>query len=57
VSKWTIDALLKERKDLLVEKKEDKKDGAAAADAKPDEPPTALPEPDADEDGAMEEPK
>jgi len=57
VSKWTIDALLKERKDLLVEKKEEKTDGATAADAKPDEPPAALPEPDADEDEAMEEPQ
>ncbi|MBI4025065.1 MAG: DUF4340 domain-containing protein [Verrucomicrobia bacterium] len=27
VSKWTIDSLLKERKDLLVEKKDDKKSG------------------------------
>ena len=57
VSKWTIDALLKERKDLLVEKKEEKKDDAAAAAAKPEEPPTALPDTDADADEAMEEPK
>ena len=54
-SKWTIDALLKERKDLLVEKKEEKKDDAAVTDTEGDEPPTALPEADMDEDEAKEE--
>jgi len=59
VSKWTIDALLKERKDLLVEKKEekkeDKKDGAVTTDTEADEPPTALPGADMDEDEPEEE--
>jgi hypothetical protein len=48
VSNWTFDALLKERAQLLVEKKEEpKKDAkAAAADSsKPDEPPSLLTEP------------
>jgi hypothetical protein len=50
VSKWTIDALLKERKDLLVEKKDEKKDAPAATGTAPDEPPLPMPLPDADED-------
>jgi len=60
VSKWTIDPLLKERKDLLVEKKEDKPADAKPADTtvsdgKPEATPTALPDPDADEDPPKEE--
>ena len=57
VSKWTIDALLKERKDLLVEKKDEKKGEAAAVNAQPDEPPSALRDPDADADEPKDEPK
>jgi hypothetical protein len=39
VSKWTVDALLKERKDFLAEKKDEKKDDAkTATTAKPADP-------------------
>lgn len=50
VSNWTLDSLLKERSQLLVEKKEEPKKDAAAAEAKPadaknDSPLVPLPEP------------
>jgi hypothetical protein len=48
--KWNVDPVLKERKDLLAEKKEEPKkdDKSAAADVKKDElaPPDALVAPD-----------
>ena len=57
VSKWTIDALLKERKDLLADKKDEKKGEAKAADAEPEDAPSALPAADSDEDKPTEEPE
>jgi hypothetical protein len=50
VSNWTLDSLLKERAQLLVEKKEEPKKDAAAADTKPadaksESPLAPLPEP------------
>ncbi len=37
IAKWSVDPILKERKDFMAEKKDEKKDGAAT-------PPTAVPE-------------
>ncbi len=37
VSKWTVDALLKERKDFLADKKDEKKEDAASGTVKPAE--------------------
>jgi hypothetical protein len=48
VDKYTIDALLKERKDLLADKKDEKKDAAAAPAA--GDAATAKPDVDSDED-------
>jgi hypothetical protein len=57
VDKYTVDALLKERKDLLADKKDEKKDAAAAADVKPGETPP-MPAADAnDEDEKDADPK
>ncbi len=55
VSKWTIDPLLKERKDLLVDKKDEKKADAQPTETKvgepkPGETPGALPDTNADSD-------
>ena len=58
VSKWTIDPLLKERKDLLAEKKieEPKKEEPAKDESKKEEPPKEEPKKDAKGD-AKAEPK
>jgi hypothetical protein len=45
VSKWTIDPILKERKDLLEEQKEEKKDETKPSEPQPASPPPPLPKP------------